>query len=814
MGKIVAHHLKSHTGVGIVCAVAYFDPRPKNPLLYRWLGLYPLYVLSEVAIIATDLAELLGSAIALCMLFPKLQLWHGVLITAFDVFILLLFGDPLRGRPVRMFEFIIAGLVLAVLICIVIIISRVYVDWAKAFEGYLPSKYVFSSGALYTSVGILGATVMPHSLFLGSALATQDRIPPASQRPGALLRKDTDDSQMSYEPSPSVPIDSPSRAVSNLPGKFASLFRAPLQSDYTTSATRHADWENRPYAFVKSHIYHGIADVVISLFGFAVLINSLDSILILASAVFFYSGAERDAEAPASLFDAYDLIRNLVGKGAATLFAVALLAAGQPAIRRIITRLIAIVPSMVVAIAVGRPGIDALLVISQVVLSIVLPFIMVPLIYCTSSKAVMSVRKTRDDGVSPALPLDTALRNMGPRQREDAEVEAGTDEMVDFSSGWFATGIGAMICLIVAAANVFPFLPQAHIMPRTGGSRNRNRGAARQGTLPANPDDALNEFFENRDGFSHNPSNPVWKEFRRLARYLHWTREEIATQKEYFKDVLVQTFNHMYGTDENSLESWTALCHVLQIAPVPEGLHACREAVKAVHVNLVDLVEHPQTGEPLLLFNSEAELSEYTQESGKFFPKESAYAGGLLKHLLRHILNPRTGLGASSSTRQFFKDRDGFSYNPSKPAWQEYRRLAHHLQWDKETAEHRSFKTALVRTFNDTYGMDENSLESWTALYRVLHVTPIPEDVLACKKAIKSVFVNLVDLVDHYQTGKPVRLFSTEVELSKYTQRTRKFFPKENVHAGGLLKHLLRQINKPRMGLGAQGPRRRKRRRR
>ncbi|KAG6864710.1 hypothetical protein C0991_007749 [Blastosporella zonata] len=167
MGGTIVHHLKRHTGVGIVCAVAYFDPgnwgvdlqagsqygyrllfivllagifavflqvlasrlgcvtgldlashcrlllhtRPKHTRLYRWLGLYPLYVLSEIAIIATDLAELIGSAIALCLLFPKLELWHGVLITTFDVFLLLLFGDPLRGRPVRLFEFLIAGLV-------------------------------------------------------------------------------------------------------------------------------------------------------------------------------------------------------------------------------------------------------------------------------------------------------------------------------------------------------------------------------------------------------------------------------------------------------------------------------------------------------------------------------------------------------------------------------------------------------------------------------------------------------------------------------------------------------------------------------
>lgn len=80
-------------------------------MAYRWLALYPLYILAEVAIIATDLAELLGSAIALCLLFPRLQLWHGVLITTFDVVLLLALGDPLRGRPVKMFELLIGGLV-------------------------------------------------------------------------------------------------------------------------------------------------------------------------------------------------------------------------------------------------------------------------------------------------------------------------------------------------------------------------------------------------------------------------------------------------------------------------------------------------------------------------------------------------------------------------------------------------------------------------------------------------------------------------------------------------------------------------------
>ncbi|KAF5385122.1 hypothetical protein D9615_000896 [Tricholomella constricta] len=423
------------------------------------------------------------------MLFPKLELWHGVLITALDVFILLMFGDPLRGRPVRFFEFLIAGLVIAVLVCMAIIIAKVDVNWAKAFEGYVPSKYVFSSGALYTSVGILGATVMPHSLFLGSALATQDRISFTPQKAKSILEKDTE-SKNSSDSNSNLSVlekkmrNAPQRIAHALIESICAPFRVPPASEYATRATRHVDHTNKPYEFVKAHIYHGIVDIVTCLLGFAVLINSF--ILILASAVFFYGTSSEGMAVPASLFDTYDLIRDLVGQGAATLFAIALLAAGQvhihihltdeprpdvlysplqsssiiatvagqavsegflqwrisPAMRRIITRLIAMIPSMVVAIAVGRSGIDALLVVSQVILSIVLPFITFPLVYCTSSKAIMSVRKTREGPLSP---------DAAPQLLEGAEAE----EMVDFSSGKVATAVGVVILLVVITANFY-----------------------------------------------------------------------------------------------------------------------------------------------------------------------------------------------------------------------------------------------------------------------------------------------------------------------------------------------------------------------
>lgn len=85
--------------------------RSRHPIFCRWFILYPLYAASEIAIISTDLAELLGSAIALSLLFPKLPIWGGVLLTAFDVLLILAFADPLHGRPVRPFEFVIGILV-------------------------------------------------------------------------------------------------------------------------------------------------------------------------------------------------------------------------------------------------------------------------------------------------------------------------------------------------------------------------------------------------------------------------------------------------------------------------------------------------------------------------------------------------------------------------------------------------------------------------------------------------------------------------------------------------------------------------------
>ncbi|KAJ7054213.1 NRAMP family [Mycena amicta] len=497
----VFHHVSKHSGVGIVCAVAYFDPgnwavdlqagsdygfrllfvvllaglfaaflqvqatrlgcvtgldlashcrlllydRPKHKLIYRRIVLYPLYFLCEVAIIATDLAELLGSAIALVLLFPKLELWHAVLLTAFDVILLLALRDPLRSTPVRMFELLIAVLVLAVLICMVVVISKVHVRWADAFEGFVPSKTIFGSGALYISVGILGATVMPHSLLLGSTLATQNRV--SSDNP--------------LDPSyPKEPL-SKTKLLNKAIQFLSASLRSPPPSPHTTRVKRHSDRENNSLAFIQAHLNHARFDVVGSLLGFAILINSM--ILIISAMVFYYGHDTASSDdRSASLFDVYDVIHHVVGQAAATLFAVALLAAGQSSsliatvagqavaegflnwrvsVDQHSFLLIAVIPSMAVAIALGRRGIDTLLVVSQVVLAITLPFIILPLLFFTSSKTVMRVKNP-----SPSPPTATATVS-------DAEGDA--DDGVDYSSGKITTLVGCGIWLIIFAANVF-----------------------------------------------------------------------------------------------------------------------------------------------------------------------------------------------------------------------------------------------------------------------------------------------------------------------------------------------------------------------
>lgn len=150
---------------------------------------------------------------------------------------------------------------------------------------------------------------------------------------------------------------------------------------------------------------------------------------------------------------------------------------------------------------------------------------------------------------------------------------------------------------------------------------------------------------------------------------------EMREARRKFKSAMVQQFNILYGTDVDDLNSWKSLCGILNIVPVPATLEECRKVslpflfyilsrsflyasiphlgmssdlihwqrVRRIHVNLVDLVDAPRTGKPVMLFPNLKQLREYTISHEKYFPKEDAHAGGLLRFLLRDIVNVNAG---------------------------------------------------------------------------------------------------------------------------------------------------------------------------
>ncbi|KAF6760684.1 hypothetical protein DFP72DRAFT_804489 [Ephemerocybe angulata] len=143
-------------------------------------------------------------------------------------------------------------------------------------------------------------------------------------------------------------------------------------------------------------------------------------------------------------------------------------------------------------------------------------------------------------------------------------------------------------------------------------------------------------------GFQYDPQQPATSEFRRLRQYKGWKKKDPREKEAHFKfkQALTAQFNKNYGTDEESLTSWQALCAAVRIDPIPDTLQEARRAFGKVHVNLVDLTQGYDNGKPVTIFETVAELSKYTKENDLIFPKDRAKAGGLLRCLLRKINNP------------------------------------------------------------------------------------------------------------------------------------------------------------------------------
>lgn len=287
----------------------------------------PLYILAEIAITACDLAEVLGSAIALQLLFG-LPLIYGVILTALDTFLLLL----LSNAGIRKLESVVLALVATIGVAFIIEIVLGQPDWGGIVRGFVPS--LPDSAALYIAIGILGATVMPHNLYLHSSLVQTRKI-----------------------------------------GKTKDDIRDAIR------------WNN--------------IDSAVAL-NLAFFVNA--AILVVAASVFYRNGLYEVAE----IQDAHHLLEPIVGAAIAPLaFAIALLASGQsstitgtlagqivmegylnlripPWLRRLVTRLLAIVPAVLVISHYGEHSTSAMLVLSQVVLSLQLPFAIIPLIHAVA----------------------------------------------------------------------------------------------------------------------------------------------------------------------------------------------------------------------------------------------------------------------------------------------------------------------------------------------------------------------------------------------------------------------------------------------
>lgn len=327
---IVLQALCARLGVGSGrdLAQACRDAYPK------WVS-WPLWLLAEIAISATDLAEIIGTAIGLNLLFG-IPLEIGVLITAADVFLIL----ALQAIGFRWIEAFVVALLGVIAACFAVQIAMADPDWGAVIRGFAPTvDIVANRDMLYLALGILGATVMPHNLYLHSGLVQ-------------------------------------TRGYGDT---------VPEKREAITLAT---------------------IDSTIAL-CLALLINA--SILILAAATFHKVGKTDVAE----LDQAHAFLSPLLGSALApTLFGIALLCCGlnstvtatlsgqivmegfinikiAPWMRRLVTRAIAIVPAAIVTIWYGEKGTAQLLILSQVVLSLQLPFAIVPLVMFTASKAKM-----------------------------------------------------------------------------------------------------------------------------------------------------------------------------------------------------------------------------------------------------------------------------------------------------------------------------------------------------------------------------------------------------------------------------------------
>lgn len=441
--------------------------RCSREFLPKWLN-YVLWVLAECAIIATDVAEVIGSAIALNILI-KVPLPAGVAITIVDVlFVLMAYkNDTSSTRLVRMFEYAVAGMVLAVTVCFAVelaFIPHSMEQTREIFRGFVPSSQMFLGLGLTIATSVIGSTVMIHSLFLGLGLV-QPRLREFDVKHGYVRLQDLADEEDLSEKS-----EGEQKRLLELKESafFYNLYRP-------------------SYHAIKYSLRYLILELAFTLFTFALFVNA--AILIVAGSTLYGTDEAKDAD----LYTIHDLLSRSLGRAVGTVFMVALLFSGQsagivctiagqmvseghikwtlrPWLRRLVTRGIAIVPCLIISLCIGRNGLGVALNISQVVISILLPPLLAPLIYFTCKKSIMRVEKPQtvqsSDGESvrgQRSPNSQEGQNseLGSQEQNSALEEPSSEKFHHMANNWVTTVVAALIWLFVSVLNVYAIVQMA-----------------------------------------------------------------------------------------------------------------------------------------------------------------------------------------------------------------------------------------------------------------------------------------------------------------------------------------------------------------
>ncbi|KAJ1301761.1 hypothetical protein OPQ81_008990 [Rhizoctonia solani] len=153
----------------------------------------------------------------------------------------------------------------------------------------------------------------------------------------------------------------------------------------------------------------------------------------------------------------------------------------------------------------------------------------------------------------------------------------------------------------------------------------------------------IEAFFAKYPGFEYNATKPCMKELKRLRTWKGWGKKskEFQEAQKGMNEALTEQFNAIYGKDPDDIAAWRNLCSVLNLAKIPTEVSACKKLIKSLYINIVDLVDQPVTDVRVRYFRTERALARYTWKHKKIYSLQAAKAGGLLKHLVRFIEQPR-----------------------------------------------------------------------------------------------------------------------------------------------------------------------------